>query len=44
MYGKSTMKLGQWCHIAAIVDSKAKNGKLDAAPRTHSGEMKDPKV
>ena len=50
MYGQSTMKLGQWYHIAGVVDSKAKkvyiyfNGKLDAGPRPHSGEMKDPKV
>ena len=50
MYGKSTIKLGQWCHISVVVDSKAKkvyiyfNGKLDADPKAHSGEMKDPKV
>ena len=50
MYDQSTMKLGQWYHIAGVVDSKAKkvyiyfNGKLDAGPRAHSGEMKDPKV
>ena len=50
MYGNTTIKLGQWYHIAGVVDSKAKkvyiyfNGKLDADPKAHSGEMKDPQV
>ena len=50
MYGKTTTELGNWYHIAGVVDSNAKevyiylNGKLDNDPMAHSGEMMDPGV
>jgi len=50
MYGRTTLKIGTWYHIAGVVDSNAKkvyiylDGALDNDPVAHSGEMMNPGV
>ncbi len=50
MYGKTTLELGRWYHIAGVVDSSTRqvyiyfNGTLDNNPMAHSGEMMNPGV
>jgi hypothetical protein len=50
MYGKTTLELGKWYHIAGVVDSSTRqvyiyfNGTLDNNPMAHSGEMMNPGV
>ena len=50
MYGKTTLELGKWYHIAGVVDSDARlvyiflDGTLDNDPMEHSGEMMNPNV
>jgi hypothetical protein len=50
MYGKATLEIGKWYHIAGVTDSDGKkayiylNGVLDNDPVAYSGEMMNPNV